>query len=153
MWRSQETVSEEVFEVQVEGGQRYRLCFETTKTVDNEEDKNPEEDDSIPYNLQLGFNIRVRPAAQRALPDEELGPDATRALDLLEAASGTEQQWQNLIDHYDFLRNREAVHRQLTEQINDRVMGWTIIEAVLVITMAVGQVWYWKSFFEQRRYL
>jgi hypothetical protein len=61
--------------------------------------------------------------------------------------------FQNLLDHFDFMRNREAVHVQLTNQINDRVMGWTIIEAILVITMAFAQVWYWKAFFERRRYL
>jgi hypothetical protein len=33
------------------------------------------------------------------------------------------------------------------------VIGWSILEAVLVITMAIAQVCYWKSFFEQRRYL
>lgn len=136
----------------VEGGRRYRLCFESRKLEEGKANAE-DDDDSDLYTLQLGFNIRVKSKAQRALPDEELGPDAMRALELLEAASATEQQWQNLLDHFDFLRNREAIHRQLTGQINDRVMGWTIIEAVLVVTMAVGQVWYWKSFFEQRRYL
>jgi hypothetical protein len=61
--------------------------------------------------------------------------------------------WQNLVDHFDFLRNREAQHHVLTSQILSRVMGWTLLEAGLVVCMALGQVMYWKKFFEQRRYL
>ena len=150
VWRSEEGESEEVFEVTVEGPQRYQLCFESSKL--DPQDKAEEDDDSVPFSLHLGFNFRVS-TAQRSLPDEELGPDAMRAIELLEAATSTERQWQNLLDHFDFLRNREAYHLQLTGQINDRVMGWTIVEAVLVVSMAVAQVMYWKTFFEQRRYL
>jgi hypothetical protein len=57
------------------------------------------------------------------------------------------------VDHFDFLRNREAQHQVLTSQILSRVMGWTLLEAGLVVAMALGQVMYWKKFFEQRRYL
>lgn len=149
MWRSQPDESAEEFDVQVEGAQRYRLCFETS------EDENKKEDDESngENTLRLGFNVRVKSAVERALPDTELGPETIRALELLEAATATEQKWQNLQDHFDFARSREAFHTKLTSQIHNRVMGWTIIEAVLVVTMAVGQVCYWKSFFEQRRYL
>jgi emp24/gp25L/p24 family/GOLD len=134
--------------VQVDGAQRYRLCFESS-----ESDAERREDDAVATSVQLGFNARVKSAVQRALPDTELGPETLRALELLEAASSAEQQWQNLLDHFDNLRNRELFHMQLTKQINARVIGWSIIESVLVVTMAVAQVWYWKSFFEQRRYL
>jgi hypothetical protein len=148
VWRSQAGLSEETFDVQVDGAQRYRLCFESA-----ESDAERREDDAVATSVQLGFNVRVKSAVQRALPDTELGPETLRALELLEAASSTEQQWQNLLDHFDNLRNRELFHMQLTKQINARVIGWSIIESVLVVTMAVAQVWYWKSFFEQRRYL
>ena len=134
--------------VKVEGKKRYRFCMESSEL----QDKDVDDDSARDFRIQVGFDLRMQ-MEPRALPDEELGPDAQRALDLVEAAAATERQWQNLLDHFDFLRNREAIHRQLTSQINDRVMGWTIIEAVLVVTMAVGQVWYWKKFFEQRRYL
>jgi emp24/gp25L/p24 family/GOLD len=157
VWTSTAGRSEETYSIQVDGDQRYRLCFESSSRRDRREGRHNNADDEdengAPYDLQLGFNVRVQPAAPRALPDQELGPDVERAMTLLESAIKTEEQWQNLLDHFDFLRNREAMHRQLTSQINDRVMGWTIVESILVVTMAVGQVWYWKAFFEKRRYL
>ena len=148
IWSSKPNESVEDFAVPVESGKRYRFCMESNSL----QEEDVEDDNVSNFEIQVGFDIRMQMLA-RALPDEELGPDAQRALDLVQAAAATERQWKNLLDHFDFLRNREAAHRQLSRQINDRVMGWTIIEAVLVVTMAVGQVWYWKSFFEQRRYL
>jgi emp24/gp25L/p24 family/GOLD len=57
------------------------------------------------------------------------------------------------MDHFDFLRNREGMQWQLMRQTFSKIMGWTILEAILVIAMAIAQVCYWKSFFEQRRFL
>merc|ERR1711971_853861 len=81
----------------------------------------------------------------------EEGPDAERALDLLDEAEEIHDDWRNLLDHFDFLRNREAVHMKVTNQIENRVMFWSLIEAGLVVSMSVGQVLYWRRFFEQRR--
>lgn len=148
VWSNNPRKSEENFAVTVQSGKRYRFCMQNNKLEGRDVDDEVLSD----FAIQVGFDLRMQMAA-RALPDEEIGPDAQRAIDLLQAAAATERQWQNLLDHFDFLRNREAILRQLSGQINDRVMGWTIIEAVLVVTMAVAQVWYWKSFFEQRRYL
>jgi hypothetical protein len=83
----------------------------------------------------------------------EAGPDAKRALELVQRSVMINNDWQNLVDHFDFLRNREAQHAMLSSQILSRVMGWTLLEAALVVTMAIGQVMYWKKLFEQRRYL
>ena len=151
-WRSTPGASEEDFHVTVLGGgggaqNRFRLCFAATPDED-------EDDNTATVNAwRLGFHLRIQSAAPRSLPDTELGPDAQRALALLEAATIAEQHWYNLRDHFDFYRNREAVHRQLMRQTFAKIMGWTILEAVLVVSMAVAQVCYWKSFFEQRRYL
>jgi len=148
IWSSSPKESVEDFAITVESGKRYRFCMQSNKL----EEKDVADDNLSNFEIQVGFDLRMQ-MASRALPDEEMGPDAQRALDLLQTAAAAERQWQNLLDHFDFLRNREAKQRQLSDQINDRVMGWTIVEAVLVVTMAVAQVWYWKSFFEQRRYL
>jgi emp24/gp25L/p24 family/GOLD len=151
VWR-EKGASESVFNVHVEGApNRYRLCFLSPHPIDQEEEE--VEDDLLPNTLQVGFSFRVKSATQRSLPEMELGPDAQRALQLLSAASDAEQHWHNLLDHFDFLRNREAMQRQLMNQTYSKVIGWSILEAVLVITMAIAQVCYWKSFFEQRRYL
>lgn len=142
-------MAEEAFHVQVQGvPSKYRLCFAASEGEDEEED-----DSLVARRFQLGFHLRVQSALQRALPDQELGPDALRAVSLLEAATDAEQHWHHLMDHFEFLGNREGVQWQLMHQTFARIMGWTILEAILVVAMAVAQVCYWKSFFEQRRYL
>ena len=100
----------------------------------------------------MGFNVRVH-AIPRSLPDDENGPDMERALRVTEAAVSIETDWSNLMDHFEFLRSREQVHMRLTNEIMSRIMGWTLIEAFVVVVMAVLQVMYWRKFFEQRRYL
>lgn len=142
VYQSSSDESEDVFSIGVDAGRKYVWCFEY--------DEEDEDDDIEP--MLVGFNLRVVPVP-RSLPDEEIGPDAQRALELVETAELVQNDWQNLMDHYDFLRNREGLHAELTMQIHNRVMGWTLLEASLVILMAVGQVMYWKKFFEQRRYL
>jgi emp24/gp25L/p24 family/GOLD len=153
VWRSTEGLAEEVFRVTLDGtkSNKYRLCFQSLPLSKEEEEEM--DDDQFPNSLQLGFNFRILPAVQRSLPDVELGPDALRAVQLLEDASNAEQHWHHLVDHFDFLRNREAIHAKLMSQTSSKVVGWSIVEALLVITMAIAQVCYWKSFFEQRRYL
>jgi emp24/gp25L/p24 family/GOLD len=111
-------------------------------------------DDEVRYGpLPVGFYVRMSPAAPRSLPDTVAGPDAERALRVIDSAVVIQNNWYDLQNHFDFLRQREAVHTHMTSQILNRVMTWTVIEAVLVVGMAVAQVLYWRKFFEQRRYL
>jgi hypothetical protein len=123
---------------------RYLLCF--TNEIDGEET------DSDKETVDVGFSLRYVPPP-RALEDGVEGPEALRALKLVESATLIDQDWQNLLDHYDFLRNREGAHTELIQGIFQRLLRWTIIEAGLVIFMAVAQVMYLRKFFEQRRYL
>jgi hypothetical protein len=153
------------FTIDVHASQRYRLCFLATskkmrhqqqsarKAVEDEEEN--EEQDAFfqgDYKITVGFNIRVHDVL-RTLAAEEIGPDALRAITLQKSALHVTDQWDNMHDHFSYMHFREAEHMKMAEQINDRVMGWTILESLLVVTMAIGQVMYWKSFFEQRRFL
>ena len=127
------------FDNKLKQGKRYALCFENTSE---------EEDDE----WDVGFSMRVT-NAQRTLPDDELGPDSKRALQLVNKATAIHEDWSSLRDHFDFLRNREAVHKHLSDATMSRLQRWTWIEAILVTSMATGQILYWRRFFEQRRYL
>ena len=147
LWKSSEEESEAIFSVTVmEPNQRLALCFRA------EWDQAGDDYVASIREVEIGFGLQVHPMP-RTLPDEENGPDAQRALDLIQSAISVETDWSNLMDHFSFLRSREATHIKLTSEILDRIMGWTIVEAFVVIFMAVGQVLYWKKFFEQKRYL
>lgn len=146
VWESPKGVKEGVFSVSLDASVKHiEFCLDLEKQVDDDE----VEDEGLP----VGFNFYVSPASGRTLPEGEIGPDAQRALELVLQAEEISLNWRTLLDHFDFLRNREAQHALMSSQILSRVMTWTILEAALVITMAVGQVLYWRKFFEQRRYL
>ena len=123
---------------------RYSLCFRNNNKDSTDDEENEEFD--------VGFSIHIS-KAPRTLRDDELGPDAARALKLVDKAVRVHQDWSNLMDHYEYVRNREAMHQALNDAILTRLSRWTYVEAVLVVGMAAGQVMYWKRFFETRRYL
>jgi hypothetical protein len=123
----------------VKPGTRYALCF-----------SNDDKDEQL--DMDVGFSIRVT-SNPRTLPDAELGPDNLRALALVNKATAIHEDWSSLLDHFDFLRNREATHKQISDATMSRIERWTWIEAMLVVTMATAQVLYWRKFFETRRYL
>jgi hypothetical protein len=145
LWHGDDGATEGLFSLQTVPNARVRLCFDAQTDV---------MDDTVKAGttIPVGFNMRLVPDP-RALPDQEIGPDAERALLQVQAATRIQSDWSNLQDHFDFLRHRESVNEALTDAILQRVMGWTIAEACLVIFMALAQVMYWRKFFEQRRYL
>lgn len=145
VWKSQDHDDEDTFSVEVDPNGKFGLCFQVSQP-DDDSWKKPG------VYFSVGFNLRVT-AIPRTLEESVEGPDAERALSLLQNAGLVEDDWRNLIDHFDYLRNRESTHTILMHQIRDRVLGWTVVEAILVITMAVGQILYWKRFFEKKRYL
>jgi len=144
VWHSEEDEHEEDFVVHVDPVGAYDLCFELQTDPNNDE---------YAESYDVGFHLRLDPSVERTLEDAEQGPDAKKAMEVIDSARSVETTWHNLVDHYIYLRNRDAVAVELSQKIQDRVIGWTILEAILVIVMAVGQVLYWKKFFETRRYL
>ncbi|GMH58729.1 hypothetical protein TrRE_jg1223, partial [Triparma retinervis] len=51
-------------------------------------------------------------------------------------------------DSQAYSRKREAIHRDISEQTNERVYKWTIAEAIVLGVMGTGQIWYLKSYFD-----
>jgi len=125
----------------IEASTRFSLCFQNNSEDDDEENE-----------FDLGFNVRFH-MPPRTLEEGESGPDGERASQLVQKAAQIHEDWYTLQDHFDFLRNREGIHYRMNEEIMNRLSLWIYIEAFLVIGMAMGQIMYWKKFFEKRRYL
>ena len=143
LYRSPSRVLEGNFELKILNAKtRLSLCFENRYEYD------PEDDNSF----DLGFAIRIT-NPPRALDDGVIGPDAERALMLVEKAAEIHKDWELMKDHQEFTRNREAIHAEMSETILGRLVRWAFFETFLVVGMAVAQVMYWKRFFETRRYL
>ena len=58
-----------------------------------------------------------------------------------------------LKDHQSYMNQREDLHRSTLDAINTKVLCWTILEAIILIGMAVWQISYISGFFETKRKL
>lgn len=51
----------------------------------------------------------------------------------------------------EYMSVRDRIHRQINESTNSRVVLWAFFEALVLVAMTLGQVFYLKRFFEVRR--
>ena len=51
----------------------------------------------------------------------------------------------------EYMTIRDRIHRQINDSTNSRVVLWACFEALLLIAMTLGQVFYLRRFFEVRR--
>ncbi len=99
----------------------------------------------------IDFDI-ITATKPKSAPLSEL--DAARAEDvdgiqasLFQLGDGLEQVEKEL----QYYRGRLWMHHQTNESTNDRVVTWSTFESVMVIVVALWQVWYMRRFFEVRR--
>uniref|UniRef100_A0A8D0HR69 Transmembrane emp24 domain-containing protein 7 n=1 Tax=Sphenodon punctatus TaxID=8508 RepID=A0A8D0HR69_SPHPU len=58
---------------------------------------------------------------------------------------------QSVIDYQTHFRLREAQGRSRAEDLNTRVASWSIGEAIILLVVSIGQVFFLKSFFSDKR--
>lgn len=51
----------------------------------------------------------------------------------------------------DYMTVRDRIHRSINDSTNSRVVMWALFEALVLVAMTLGQVYYLKRFFEVRR--
>ncbi len=51
----------------------------------------------------------------------------------------------------EYMAVRDRIHRAINENTNSRVVMWSFFEALVLVAMTLGQVYYLKRFFEVRR--
>lgn len=61
------------------------------------------------------------------------------------------QSLTNVKHEQEYMQVRDRIHRSINESTNSRVVMWAFFEALVLIVMTVGQVYYLKRFFEVRR--
>lgn len=89
----------------------------------------------------VAFNFRATPVEDKSYKypglEEELN-ELHEGLDLLR-------------DHQSYMNQRERVHQETLESINQKVVFWTVLEAIVVIGVAMWQLRYISTFFEVKR--
>jgi hypothetical protein len=175
MWHSKPETSEGSFSIINSG--KYHLCFGNgSGGYKTEEDRKRQtmklqghpspEDDDFDYtntdgqNRDIGFSIRVTPLAgtqadlkQKENTEGENDRAAKQSSQLTNLSYTLRDRMELLLDHQEYIKNREANHRHVVEETFTMVMKWTVLEAMVLMGVACAQVFYLKRFFETKRYL
>ncbi|OTF83888.1 transmembrane emp24 domain-containing protein 7-like protein [Euroglyphus maynei] len=68
-----------------------------------------------------------------------------------QSAANIHENLNNIMDHQKHYRLNEAKGRKRAEELNTRVMTWSLFETCVVLIIGVGQVMILKNFFTERR--
>jgi len=98
----------------------------------------------------VAFTVHVRP---QYLATESGGPDNLPVSNTLNLAQKLGDNLSMLLDHLEYLKKQEQIHRELAGNTLGLVWKWTLLEAVVLIGIAVAQIHYLRRFFETKRYL
>ncbi|XP_021951978.1 transmembrane emp24 domain-containing protein 3 isoform X2 [Folsomia candida] len=80
-----------------------------------------------------------------------LGEHATALTQLESSAQQIHENLNGVLDYQTHHRLREAQGRKRAEDLNERVLLWSVCETVAVLVIAVGQVVVLRNFFAERR--
>lgn len=173
-WHSGYGESEGTFSITTNG--KFHLCFgngsggyrteeELTKGQQKLSDGHPLTDDHYDYSnadgelRTIGFSLRVRPlegtAAAALMKDRTSSENPADIMKnkLIDLSTTLRDKMELLLDHQEYIKNREAQHRNIVEDTFTALTRWTLLEAFVLVTIATGQVIYLKRFFETKRYL
>mmetsp|Transcript_2428 Transcript_2428/g.8671 ORF Transcript_2428/g.8671 Transcript_2428/m.8671 type:complete len:216 (-) Transcript_2428:27-674(-) len=123
----------------------YRMCFSnkmstvTSKTV----------------NMVLNIGVqRSEEEIVRSIMAGREGQDLPNIPHLMELQSSIMQLADGLYSiqrEEKYLRIRERVHRDTSESTNARVLGWSLVETIVLIGISLWQIFYLRRFFEVKR--
>ena len=145
LYRSRRRASEGHFKVKLKEDQKVALCLQNGLTTAgrgrvSKQDLHDGKDRTVGFS----FYIDIKDEAQ------ELKEQNTR---LIDASQDLTRQLGNLINHHEYMRTREANHRELVEATFSQLLIWVIVEAFAVVIIAGGQIMYLRRFLEKRRYM
>lgn len=92
------------------------------------------------------FNMEIGDAPEETADGEEPSHNKLETMikELSHALSGVKHE-------QEYMSVRDRIHRAVNENTNSRVVMWSFFEALVLVAMTLGQVYYLKRFFEVRR--
>jgi len=105
----------------------------------------------------VGFTIRVTSNAETRLKkrnkEQVEGPTADLLTEVTQLSLELVDQLDAMLDHEEYMKDRDNVHKDFLDSTVSLLFKWTMVEAVALITISVGQVLYFRKYFESRRYI
>ena len=92
------------------------------------------------------FNMEIGDAPEVGADGEEPSHNKLETMikELSQALTGVKHE-------QEYMSVRDRIHRAINENTNSRVVMWSFFEALVLVAMTIGQVFYLKRFFEVRR--
>lgn len=144
------------FDVEIANGpdspKRYWLCIQNSSHHPNSEHSEEAHPDLksrvVGFAYHLVDNDQPVDESKRSLSWEE-----ENVADWNKRSTDIKGDLRTLVEHHQYLKVREASHRSLVERTFVDVLQWTLVEAFMVVLVAVGQVMYFRRFLENKRYI
>jgi hypothetical protein len=99
--------------------------------------------DGIPR--KVAFNFRVKPTYEKH--EDSPGPYNEKLANIEDLADDLLIGLEDLLDHQEVMKERERLHRNISESTFNNVWRWTLFEKVLLVLVSFGQILYIKSYF------
>jgi len=99
-----------------------------------------------PKTVMFTMDVGEAPRAAGAANENEVGH--TKLDDMIRELAGA---LTSIKHEQEYMNVRDKFHRAINESTNSRVVLWSTFEALVLVIMTVGQVYYLKRFFEVRR--
>ena len=136
------------FRIPANPSQPYWICVQNNSR--GPEDEDGEHPDHQPRTVGLTYQLEFSEASSSLDP---LDPHNQKLQIWLDHAGDMQRELRGLLDHFSYMKTREAMQREIVERTFTETMTWTVFEAFMVCLAALGQVFYMRSFLEKKRYM
>ena len=147
-YRSPRLATEGTFKVNLDAKQRMAICVQNgirrLRTPSRGTVKDQKHIDDLDRNVGLEFLVEPR--------NEHVELKNANSK-LMDAATGLRQKLRDLRSHHVYMKSREGKHRRIAEKTFSQLLVWCLMEAVIIVLIAVGQIMYFRRFLEKRRYM
>ncbi|KAI6174882.1 GOLD domain-containing protein [Aphelenchoides bicaudatus] len=98
----------------------------------------------------LMFTIDVRESQVTTTPKPGETTETEDNQKLFEMVNDLSQRLGAVKTEQEYMQVRDRTHRSINDSTNQRVVLWAIFEAIVLLSMSFGQIFYLKRFFESR---
>lgn len=140
----------DVYQVAVGPNQKYWICIQNDAwhhygLKEMDQSKHPDDKDR-----EVGFGYRIQTMVKKASDVIDLDQHSTTWSQI---AADLHLSTEHLMEHYQYMRIKEARHREVVEKTFSDIFLGSVAEAVMTLVVALGQVFYLRRFLEKKRYL
>ncbi|XP_059613364.1 transmembrane emp24 domain-containing protein 2 [Phlebotomus argentipes] len=101
----------------------------------------------VMFSMDIGETPKTN-GSQGGAPEGDADTSHTKLDDMIKELSGT---LTSIKHEQEYMHMRDRIHRNINDSTNFRVVMWSTFEALVLIVMTLGQIYYLKRFFEVRR--